>query len=49
MLVGPTWPITVDSPRWTRTEVFDHNGSSSAVSVLAVRSVGEDAGDRVGH
>lgn len=21
MLVGPTWPITVDAPRWTRTEL----------------------------
>jgi beta-xylosidase len=21
MLVGPTWPITIDSPRWTRTEL----------------------------
>lgn len=20
VLVGPTWPITIDSPRWTRTE-----------------------------
>jgi beta-glucosidase len=22
VLVGPTWPITVDSPRWTRTELL---------------------------
>jgi beta-glucosidase len=22
VLIGPTWPVTIDSPRWTRTELL---------------------------